>query len=59
MSDLTTVRRRLDHVQHLIETTEDHIDSSADSHALMRALGLLEQTFADLDELDEDSMNNS
>lgn len=59
MAELTTVRRRLAHVQAIIETAEDHIDSPGDEYALMRALGLMEQTFADLDELAEEREKNS
>lgn len=59
MTDLTVVRRRLAHVQVIIETAEDHIDSPGDEYALMRALGLLEQTFADLDDLAAEDSSSS
>lgn len=52
MTDPTTIRRRLEHVQSLLETTEDHIDCLPDNDALLRAIGMLEQTFVELDELE-------
>jgi hypothetical protein len=52
MTDTMTVRRRLEHVLGILETTEDHTDSPADSQALLRAMGLLEQTFEDLENLE-------
>lgn len=51
MTNLTTIRQRLAHVEAIIETANQHIDSPGDEYALTRALGLLEQTFADLDDL--------
>lgn len=50
MSDLATVRRRLEHVESTIETVAGHIDDDADSMALTQALGTLEQVKADLKE---------
>lgn len=54
MTDPTTVRRRLTHVEAIIETANHNIDSPGDEYALTRALGLLEQTFADLDDIAEE-----
>ena len=54
MSSPATIRRRLAHVQAIIETANEHIDSPGDEYALIRALGLMEQTFADLDDLAEE-----
>ena len=54
MSSPATIRRRLAHVQATIETANEHIDSPGDEYALIRALGLMEQTFADLDDLAEE-----
>lgn len=59
MSDLTVVRRRLAHVQAIIETANEHIDSPGDEYALTRALGLIEQTFADLDDIAEEDAEGS
>jgi len=52
MGDTTTIRRRLEHVLKIIETAEGHVDSSADRQALLRAMGMLEQTFEDLENLE-------
>lgn len=52
MSDTTTVRRRLEHVLSIVETAVDYVDSPADSQALLRAIGLLEQSFEDLENLE-------
>lgn len=54
MADTTTVRRRLEHVLGILETAEDHTDSPADSQALLRAMGLLEQSFEDLEDLESE-----
>lgn len=54
MSDLATIRRRLEHVESTLETVDEHIDDEADSRALVRALGVLEQVAVDLEELDDD-----
>lgn len=52
MADTTTVRRRLEYVLKIVETAEKHVDSSADSQALLRTMGLLEQAFEDLKNLE-------
>ena len=49
MTTVTTARRRLEHAQNTLELVEEHVDSTADSDALMQALGLLEQAVADLE----------
>ncbi len=48
------IRRRIDHVASTVETVESHIEAEADNRALVRALGILEQIQADLDELEAD-----
>lgn len=53
MTDATRLRHRLNHVQAILNTTTDHLDEGdVERAALMRALGLLEQAFADLDDLE-------
>ncbi len=59
MNTPTTVRRRLEHVQAIIDTATEHIDSPGDEYALTRAQGLLEQTFADLDDFESDQNADS
>lgn len=50
---LETARRRLDHVESTLETVDAHVDDEADSRALVRALGVLEQVAVDLAELED------
>ena len=59
MTTPTTVRRRLEHVQAIIDTATEHIDSPGDEYALTRAQGLLEQTFADLDDFEFEQNTDS
>lgn len=48
---LETVRRRLDFVESTIETVDSHLEDDADSRALVRALGVLEQVAVDMEEI--------
>lgn len=57
MTDVTvqTVRRRIKHVESTLNTVTNHLeDGSPDRHAIIQALGLLEQVNADLSELEHE-----
>ena len=59
MTHLKPIEHRLEHVQNIVDTVEDHCPDEGDSQALMKAFGLLEAAIFDIEDLREELQNCS
>lgn len=54
MTNHDTIRRRIDHAMTLTENVHEHLDDSAESDALLKAIGILEQASLEAEDLADD-----
>lgn len=58
MTSLDAIERRLRYVETMVEAVESNYGDEVDSQALLKALGILEAVFHDLDEVQEESASD-
>lgn len=54
MTHLKPIEHRLEHVQNIVDTVEDHCADEGDSQALLKAFGLLEAAIFEIEDLREE-----
>lgn len=59
MAEIETVQKEIGYVTSIVDSVQSNLEDPADSKALLKALGLLEQANADLNALGEQAISSN